>query len=485
MFAKGKIRGHGAQLARYLMTGDEGERVELIDTHGLEPFGRDPVAAFAAMQDIADANTRSTKPFFHGHIRLPGDERLNDAQWMETLDLMGKRLGFEGQPRIATFHIDRESGDKHLHVGWFRIDLETMRAIDPGLYKNDLRELCREQERAYALRKLDNERQPHDKARAAERNEYEESKRLGVDARAVRNTILNCLEHSDGGKSFKAALEEQGLRLANGDRRDCFVVIDQEGGHHALNKKLTGMTLGALRERLADLDRSELPGVEQAQAMQREQQAERMQPEFQPGPEQQPQRYDPLREMEQRVEAENTFAAAAKRATEPAAPIWDRDAETRAADENIVEAAIRAEMEKDRPQPEAGIETQAAEVEADPAAAAQDVPDFEQQLWDSVDAELDAGSRAATKGLSGLAKTVEKIFGAVFDFFGGGEPKLTRQQQHEKAQAEGNEETLQAQAAAAAEAARLAEQDRIIFEQDRQRQREERERDLGYRERER
>jgi hypothetical protein len=62
---------------------------------------------------------------------------------MQTLDLMEKRLGFEGQPRIATFHIDMASGEKHLHVGWFRIDLETMRAIDPGLYKNDVRELRR------------------------------------------------------------------------------------------------------------------------------------------------------------------------------------------------------------------------------------------------------------------------------------------------------------------------------------------------------
>src|SRR4051794_1460195 len=206
MFAKGKIRGNGGQLARYLMTGDEGERVELIDTHGLEPFGRNSVAAFAALQDIADANTRSTNPFFHGHIRLPANERLTDAQWMETLELMEKRLGFEGQPRIATFHINEATGEKHLHVGWCRVDLEAMKDIDPGLYKNDLRELCREQEQAYDLRKLDNERQPHDRAPAAPQNEMEESRRLATDVRDIRNTILNCLEHSDNGRSFKAAL---------------------------------------------------------------------------------------------------------------------------------------------------------------------------------------------------------------------------------------------------------------------------------------
>ena len=301
MFAKGKIRGNGAQLARYLMTGEESERVELVDTRGLEAFGPDPSAAFAALQNVADANTRSTKPFFHGHIRLPADERLTDAQWMQTLDLMEKRLGFEGQPRIVTFHIDRESGDKHLHVGWFRIDLDTMRAIDPGLYKNNLRELCREQERAYGLRQLDNERQLREErratqlgmvqqnqlandmvrrhaaaraARGASQNETEESRRLGTDARQIRAAIHDCFQRSDSGRAFNVALEERGLMLANGDRRDCFVVIDQEGGHHALNKKLTGITLAAIRERFADLDRSQLLGVERAQETQRDRQAE-------------------------------------------------------------------------------------------------------------------------------------------------------------------------------------------------------------------
>ena len=56
--------------------------------------------------------------------------------------------------------------------------------------------------------------------------------------------------------------------LANGDRRDCFVVIDPAGGQHALNKKLTGLTLAETRDRLADLDRSQLPSVEQAKEMQ-------------------------------------------------------------------------------------------------------------------------------------------------------------------------------------------------------------------------
>ena len=55
-----------------------------------------------------------------------------------------------------------------------------------------------------------------------------------------------------------------GLILAADDRRDCLVVVDQAGGHHALNKKFTDPTLAEIRRRLGDLDRSQLPSVDQA-----------------------------------------------------------------------------------------------------------------------------------------------------------------------------------------------------------------------------
>ena len=268
MIAKGKIRAEGAKLARYLMTGEPGEIAQLIETRGLETFGGDPVAAFAAMELTAQAHTRSTKPLFHGHIRLAPGERLSDEKWMEALERMEKRLGFAGQPRAVSFHIDQATGEKHLHVAWFRVDLETMRAIDPGMYKNHLKELSRRLEKEFALREVSSTRQPHDRARAAGRNELEESRRLGTDVREIRTAILDSLEQSDGGKAFKAALEGRGFLLANGDRRDCFVVIDPAGGQHALNKKLTGLTLMETRDRLADLDRSQLPSVDRAKEMQ-------------------------------------------------------------------------------------------------------------------------------------------------------------------------------------------------------------------------
>ena len=49
--------------------------------------------------------------------------------------------------------------------------------------------------------------------------------------------IRNCWDRSDCGLSFQAALEHEGLILAQGERRD-FIVVDREGGPHALGKRI-------------------------------------------------------------------------------------------------------------------------------------------------------------------------------------------------------------------------------------------------------
>src|SRR5271170_4743003 len=132
MIAKGNLHGDGGGLARYLMTGKKGEIAELLGTRGLENLGGDPAQAFAMLQKVAEANTKCAMPFFHTQTRNAPGEHLTDAQLLQVADRQEKRLGFTGQPRIVTTHI-LPNGEKHLHVGWFRIDLETDRAIDPGM----------------------------------------------------------------------------------------------------------------------------------------------------------------------------------------------------------------------------------------------------------------------------------------------------------------------------------------------------------------
>jgi hypothetical protein len=92
-----------------------------------------------------------------------------------------------------------------MHAAWYRVDTETGLARDPDLFKLRLKEVLRTSEKEFALREVSNHRQAHDRARVAERKEVEEARRLGTDVRAIRTAILDCFEHSDNGRAFKAA----------------------------------------------------------------------------------------------------------------------------------------------------------------------------------------------------------------------------------------------------------------------------------------
>jgi hypothetical protein len=260
MIAKGNLHAHGQKLAAYLITGKMHERAELVELRG---FASTNIReAFIDVQIQAEA-TRCEKPFYHAHVRLPDGEALTREQWLYVADRLERALGFEGQGRAVAFHQDRSSNERHLHVAWSRIDLEQMRAIDPGLYKNKLKQECRGLEKELCLTRVRNERDPEHKTLSAGRSEFEQSRRLGTDLRAIREDIRACWERSDSGRSFTAALAEQGYVLARGDRRD-FVVIDQAGGDHALGKRILGVAAGEIRARLTDVDRAQLPSVAQA-----------------------------------------------------------------------------------------------------------------------------------------------------------------------------------------------------------------------------
>ncbi len=265
MIAKGNLHAHGAKLAAYLTTGKDGERAELVSLRG---FAADNIRdAFIDVQIQSEA-TRATKPFFHAYVRLPeGEGHLALDQWQRIADRIDKELGFEGQGRAVAFH-HQADGETHMHIAWSRIDLDTMKAIDPGLYKNKLKEICRELEAELDLTRVSSARAADDQTQTATRDEFEQSRRLDTDLKAIRNTIHDCWQSADNGRAFAAALNERGLILARGDVRD-FVVIDHAGGDHALSKRITQATAAETRALMADLDRSALPSVTEAKEMQR------------------------------------------------------------------------------------------------------------------------------------------------------------------------------------------------------------------------
>jgi len=271
MIARGQIHSSGPKLAAYLTTGKEGERAELVELRGV--LADDIRGAFADLQNIA-ALTKAEKPFFHAHIRLPDDERLTREQWLIVADRMEKALGFAGQARAVAFHRSDTHGD-HLHVAWNRIDLDTMKAIDPGLFALKMRDEARTLEVEFGLRRLSNAPRQDRLTKAAKQGEFEQAQRLDTDLDAIRNGIRQAWNGSDNGPSLAAALEQQGMILARGDRRD-FVAIDAAGGEHALGKRVCGVTAGEVKQRLGgEAFKRGLPSVAEARAMQREREEER------------------------------------------------------------------------------------------------------------------------------------------------------------------------------------------------------------------
>jgi hypothetical protein len=280
MIAKGNFHSGGVKLAAYLVMGGPGERAELVDMRGIA--ASDLRQGFRDLEILAREGTKADAPFFHVQLRGVHGEglKLSLAQWAEIANRCDKALGpaWGQQPRAVSMHIDEATGDRHMHLAYSRLRMSEdgqLHTINPGMFKNKLKGFAREIEKDFGLKIVSNERQPGNRARGADRREHEESRRLGTNIAEIRTAILDSFEKSDNGRSFAAAMKAQGMELANGDRRDCFVVVDHAGGQHALNKKLTGMTLAEIRNRLADLDRSQLPTVDHAKEIQLDRKAAR------------------------------------------------------------------------------------------------------------------------------------------------------------------------------------------------------------------
>ena len=265
MIAKGNPHNDGPYLARYLAADSKGnERAELAELRG---FAADNIFDAFALGQLMASGTRCEKPFFHVQVRLPQGEVLNRKQWQYTADLIELQLGFDDQPRAIVFHL--KEGQEHMHLVWSRIGQEDMKAIDPGLYKNKLKEISRLLEKEMGLQQVKNNRDPEELTQPAAQPEYKQARRLKTNLKEIRETIRECWDRSDNGRSFTAAIEERGLILARGDKRD-FVIVDHAGGIHALSKRITGAAMKDTRDRLADIDHKKLPDVDQARSMQRE-----------------------------------------------------------------------------------------------------------------------------------------------------------------------------------------------------------------------
>ena len=155
MIAKGNTHDNGARLARYIVTGKEGEFAELWELRGFAL--RDIVDAFRSVH-VTAGKSQCKQPFFHVQVRNPEGEMLTRSQWKMAVEKIEGMLGLRDQPRAIAVHTDRQTGHEHIHVAWSRIDPETLKAKALPFFKLRLKKACRELESTLGLTSVPNDR---------------------------------------------------------------------------------------------------------------------------------------------------------------------------------------------------------------------------------------------------------------------------------------------------------------------------------------
>ncbi len=270
MIIEGAARSNGTQLGQYLLglIGHENDNITVLDVD--HPAG-DLLTATSDMQAATGSGQRGTKGLYHAQINpaIGENENMSLADWHRCADVLEAQLGFEGQSRVLVLH--EKNGRTHLHVAWQRYDFEkgNLKSDSWNYKKHELAARQLEKELGHEPIKrahLDGEKrsdQAYDMALA------EQAARSKRDPAQLKEAIGQAWDKSDTAAAFNAALTDQGLILAKGDKR-AHVVIDEQGEIYSLSRQLRGTAKAKeIKARLAGIDERLYPTVQEAQQIQR------------------------------------------------------------------------------------------------------------------------------------------------------------------------------------------------------------------------
>jgi hypothetical protein len=265
MIINGGRAGNVGFWSSHLQRDDTNDRAEVMEIKGL--LSEDLPTALREMQAIGDQSRSKGNFLYQANLNPEAHEHLTPEQWTEAIDILEKKLGFEGHQRIVVEH--EKNGRVHRHVIWNRVDVETLKVADiTGNYRQHIA-AAREIEQTFDLTPTPSPDLAQKPARAPELWEIRAAERSGIDPAAIKQDITELWRSTDGGKAFAAAVNGSGYILAKGDRRD-FCIVDQAGDVHSLARRIDGANTREIRERLGDIDRDSLPSVADARQQQRE-----------------------------------------------------------------------------------------------------------------------------------------------------------------------------------------------------------------------
>lgn len=259
MILKGNQRGGALQLAQHLLNSADNDHVSVEDVRG---FAAETL--IGAMQEALaiSKGTQCRQFLFSVSLNPPEDQTVAPDAFGEAADRIERKLGLTDQPRALVIH--EKDGRRHAHAIWSRVDTDSMTAINLPHTKLKLRDVSK------ALFREHGWDMPPGLSDSAQRNpfnfsreEWQQSKRVGQDAKAIKALFKDCWTRSDTGRALKAALSEHGFLAAKGDRRSV-VALDYRGEVYAL-ARWAGVKTKEVRERFGDP--SALPDIETTKAM--------------------------------------------------------------------------------------------------------------------------------------------------------------------------------------------------------------------------
>ena len=257
MIIRASERGGARNLGNHLTNINSNEHIELYELRGV--VGKTIHEALLEIDAVSKC-TYSRKPFFSVSFNPPQSEDVSYDQFMDAFDRLEKKLGLTDQPRIVIFH--EKLARRHAHVVWSRVDAKNSKVINMSHFKNKCTDISRELfiTHAWDMPKGLIDKRERDPFKVSN-VEFQLLKRQGIDPKEIKMLCQNAWKHSDDLKSFKLALEERSLFLAQGDRRG-FVVLDNSSKVYSLSR-FGGIKTKELKNRLGSPDL--LPTVTETQ----------------------------------------------------------------------------------------------------------------------------------------------------------------------------------------------------------------------------
>ena len=233
MILKGTQRASATALVRHLLNDHDNDHVSV---HEISGFVSDTLAEALKEAEAISRSTRCTQHLYSVSFNPPETADVPIEMFLDAIAKVEEAVNLKGQPRAVVIH--EKNGRRHAHCVWSRIDVDAMRAINLPYSKMRLQDISRQ------LFQQHNWPVPSgliDKSQTnplnMERQEFQQSQRLGRDPVRLKATLRQCWETSDNANSFGQSVLRQGFALARGERRG-FVLINADGEVLSLSRWL-------------------------------------------------------------------------------------------------------------------------------------------------------------------------------------------------------------------------------------------------------